>query len=300
MVATADSKSAALKSVKVRVLSRLQNNIMFYVIQENLFKEHHYELLLDIMNRFKFEYDIVKYLPFAEDIYEWYDSADTSKEHVLKVYETTHNNVFCFGAVGMSVAATKRNWKPGSMLNENHDFNIYASKYGLENMLNGDGYIINLTDPIPFDDEHFFSRPTLDSKVFSGTVFSKKQWGDYIKLCNDNDLVKVISEETKVLVSPVKDIQQEIRCWVVGGKVVTASSYKIGSRIVYKNYDDELFFIDFAQKMVDKYKPAEAFVMDICLANDELKIIEINNINSAGFYNCNMVKLIGSLEDYFN
>ena len=273
---------------------------MFYVIQENLFKEHHYELLLDIMNRFKFEYDIVKYLPFAEDIYEWYDSADTSKEHVLKVYETTHNNVFCFGAVGMSVAATKRNWKPGSMLNENHDFNIYASKYGLENMLNGDGYIINLTDPIPFDDEHFFSRPTLDSKVFSGTVFSKKQWGDYIKLCNDNDLVKVISEETKVLVSPVKDIQQEIRCWVVGGKVVTASSYKIGSRIVYKNYDDELFFIDFAQKMVDKYKPAEAFVMDICLANDELKIIEINNINSAGFYNCNMVKLIGSLEDYFN
>ena len=275
---------------------------MFYVIQENLFKEHHYQVLLDTMNRFNFEYDIVKYIPFAGDIYEWYDSeeADKNPNFEPKVYQTDKTNIFCFGAVAMAAAAVKRGWEPGSMLNDNHDYNVYAPKYGFENMLNGDGVVINFTDPIPFDNEFFFARPTKDSKVFSGQIFSKAAWADYTKICNESDTVNVITEETQVLVSPLKDIQQEVRCWVVGGKVVTASRYKIGNRVIYANYDDETYFIDFAQSMVDKYQPAEAFVLDICLANDELKVVEVNNINSAGFYECNMIKLIESLENHFN
>jgi hypothetical protein len=252
------------------------------------------------MNRFNFEYAIVKYIPFVDDIYEWYDSETKPEGFEPKRYETDKTNVFCFGAVGMAVAAAKRNWKPGSMLNANHDFNIYAPKYGLENMLNGDGVIMNFGDKVPFDDEYFFARPTLDSKVFSGKVYSQRAWADYTNLCEDNNLVKVISKETQVLVSPTKHIQQEIRCWAVGGKIVTASSYKIGSRIVYTNYDDESYIVDFAQKMVDKYQPAEAFVIDIALADDKLSVIEINNINSAGFYDCNIIKLIEALENHFN
>ena len=91
----------------------------------------------------------------------------------------------------------------------------------------------------------------------------------------------------------------EERLWAVGGKIVTASSYKIGSRVVYTNYDDESYFVDFAQKMIDIYQPAEAFVIDISLANDKLQVIEINNINAAGFYDCNMIKLITALENNF-
>ena len=153
---------------------------------------------------------------------------------------------------------------------------------------------------IPFDDDYFFVRPTKDSKVFSGQVYSKEAWSDYTKICNVHDTVNVITEEIQVLVSPVKNIQQEVRCWVVGGKVVTASGYKIGTRVVYTNYDDETFYTDFAQKMVDKYQPAEAFVLDVCLVNDELKVVEVNNINSAGFYECNITKLITALESHFN
>jgi hypothetical protein len=167
-------------------------------------------------------------------------------------------------------------------------------------MLNGDGHVINFGDKVPFDDEYFFARPTLDSKVFTGKVYSQKAWADYTNLCEDNNLVKVISKDTQVLVSPAKHIQQEVRCWAVGGKIVTASSYKIGTRIVYTNYDNEYYFVDFAQKMIDKYQPAEAFVIDIALADDKLSVIEINNINSAGFYDCNINKLIESLENHFN
>jgi hypothetical protein len=273
---------------------------MFYVIQENLFNEKHYETLLNTMNRFKFEYDIVKYIPFADDIYEWYDSENKPEDFEPKSYQTNHDKVFCFGAVAMAIAAANRGWKPGSMYNENHDFSVYSPKYGMGNMLNGDGHIINFGDAIPFEDEYFFARPTLDSKVFSGKVFSQKAWADYTKQCDDNNVSKVITAETQILVSPAKHIQQEVRCWAVGGKIVTASSYKIGSRVVYTNYDDESYFIDFAQKMIDIYQPAEAFVIDIALANDELSIIEINSINSAGFYECNIIKLIEALENHFN
>ena len=41
---------------------------MFYVIQENVFKEEHYDMLIELINRHKFEYDIVKYRPFLNEI----------------------------------------------------------------------------------------------------------------------------------------------------------------------------------------------------------------------------------------
>lgn len=256
---------------------------MYYIIQENLFKEHHYQTLIDTMGKFGFDYEIVKFVPFVRDI----------------EFKTERKDVFCFGSVSMASAAKKYGWKPGSMLNDNHDFNIYAEKYGMGNMLNGDGFIINLFDELPVDADEFFARPTADSKVFSGQIFSKEAWLDYVGNYDKLETSNVGRENISVLISPLKRIQQEVRCWVVGGKVVTASRYKLGSRVSYANYDDESFFVDFAQRMVDNYQVAEAFVIDVCLVNDELKIVEVNNINSAGFYDCNMVKLITAIEDYF-
>lgn len=257
---------------------------MYYVIQENLFKEHHYQILIDIMDKYKFDYEIVKFRPFIHEI----------------EYKTKRKDIFCFGAASLAEVAKKYDWNPGSMFNDNHNFEVYAEKYGLENMLNGDGCIINFTDKLPIKDVEFFARPTKDSKVFAGQIFSQDAWKEYTKICNESDTVNVITEETKILISRLKHIQQEVRCWVIGGKVVTASSYKIGNRVIYANYDDESFFVDFAQKMVDKYQVADAFVIDVCLSNDELKIVEVNNINSAGFYACNMEKLISALESHFN
>jgi hypothetical protein len=170
----------------------------------------------------------------------------------------------------------------------------------MENMLNGDGHIITFTDDIPIDDEEFFVRLTKDSKYFSGEVYTKNSWMEYRQRCIDNYTVEILLNESNILVSSLKDIQQEVRCWVVGGKVVTASRYKLFDRVSYQNYDDEYFYTNFAQAMADKYQPAEAFVIDVCLANDELKVIEVNCINASGFYHANLYKLIEALENHFN
>lgn len=256
---------------------------MFYVIQENVFKEKHYDLLIEMMVKFNFEHEIVKYIPFIHQV----------------DFKTTRKDVFCFGAVAMAQTALKFGWKPGSMLNDNHDFDVYAPKYGLENMLNGDSIIIKFTDPLPPEYDEFFARPTKDTKIFTGSVFTRKSWEDYTYGCDKNDTAQIILAESDILISSTKNIQQEVRCWIIGGKVVSASRYKIGHKVIYQNYDNETFYTDFAQKMVDKFEPAEAFVLDICLSDDELKIVEVNNINSSGFYHCNMEKLIMALEDHF-
>jgi hypothetical protein len=62
--------------------------------------------------------------------------------------------------------------------------------------------------------------------------------------------------------------------------------------------DDEA--TEFCKKMIKVFQLAGAFVMDICLTDDEWKIIECGCIGSCGFYKSNIPKLLMSLEDYYN
>jgi len=47
--------------------------------------------------------------------------------------------------------------------------------------------------------------------------------------------------------------------------------------------------------MINDYQPSIAFVIDIVLTNNGYKIIEINNINSAGLYDANIMKIIEAI-----
>jgi len=251
---------------------------MFYIIQENLFREPHYQVLIDTLDRMGLGYELCRFIPFVHEI----------------EFKTDRKDVWIFGAVKAAHVAAKYNWTPGSFYNDNHDLEVQLQKYGRENMLNGDGIIMNIYDPLPEDYVMFFARPTTDTKEFSGQVFMNYSWNEWVESTKE-----IISTDTRVLVAPLKDTQQEVRCWVVDGKVVSTSRYKLGSRVCYENYDHEQGFTDFAQKMVDIYQPAKAFVIDICLYNDEYKIVEINCINCSGFYHVNMQKLVSSLEEMF-
>lgn len=258
---------------------------MHYLIHTNIFSEPHYDELVGFIQRNGLSHEIVQFKPFVEELETSYQGKD----------------IWCWGSVSMSRLARKYGWEPGSMLNDNHDMNVYASHYG-DNMLNSGGVIMNAGDPLPAWASYFFARPTKDSKAFSGQCFADFAWYEWIEQAIQPGNISgglPFTKETQVLIAPLRDIQQEVRCWVVGGRVITASRYKLGSRVSYENYDNESFFVDFAQSMVDIYQPAEAFVIDVCLSNDELKVVEINCINCAGFYHANMSKLMVAIENHF-
>ena len=128
---------------------------MYYIVQENVFKEENYDNLILALDRFQLPYEIVDLLPFVDDFH----------------FETDRKDVFPFGAVKMSRLSRKYGWYPGSQLNENHDYLVY-SKYYKENLLNYDSEIIDFGDVDFFHKELFFCRPTEDSKVFTGRVLN--------------------------------------------------------------------------------------------------------------------------------
>ena len=126
---------------------------MYYVIQENIFREENYNVLIDTLDRFKFPYEVVKVKPFVDD----FD------------YVTNRKDVFVFGSVKMARIAKKYGWIPGSMSNQNHDYKVYSQHYK-ENLLNWDSKIQRFKDLIDIEDEYFFARPTSDTKVLVETV----------------------------------------------------------------------------------------------------------------------------------
>lgn len=256
---------------------------MYYIIQENTFREENYNVLVETLDRFKLPYEIVKVRPYLED----FD------------FETDRKDIFCFGSVKMSRLGKKYGWKPGSLLNDNHDYRVY-SKYYKENLLNYDSKIQRFGDDI--NDDYFFARPCEDNKTFTGKVFSKQKWIDFKTEFYKRGEETSLNEDTEIQVSSIKNVTKEYRFWVVGGKVVTGSLYRMGNWIYYNHIVDE-GALEFAQKMVDIYQLSEAFVIDICevIINDkpEYKIIECGCINSAGFYKANMPKMIESIELYF-
>jgi len=277
---------------------------MYYLIQENLYSEKHHETLIHNLERMGLEYELVKLIPFVNEI----------------DFKTDRKDVFVFGAIKMAHIANTFGFVPGSMHNKNHDLEVYGPIYG-QHMLNHGSHIMKFDSPLPEDKQWdmFFGRSCEDDKAIPGQVFMRHSWNEYIEQKLDGR--KMFEDETQeavdermrllrsknVMISPLKEIVREVRCWIVGGKVITMSEYKIGRRVVYKNVDHEDWLREIVQHFVDIYQPAEAFVMDVCEVfdenfnnNGEVYIVEINCINCAGFYDGNTQLMLNALEEHFN
>ena len=110
----------------------------------------------------------------------------------------------------------------------------------------------------------------------------------------------LINGKSLVQISAPRDIIKEARIWIVGGKVIEAVYYKILKDIPFEE-NVEKAGIEFAEKMISIFNVAEAFVMDICLTDIGWKIVEINCINSAGFFpNANVKTIFKELNKHFN
>lgn len=254
---------------------------MFYVIQENVFREENYDKIFETMKRLKLPYEILRF----------------DKNGEFNKLMNRRKDVFVFGSVRAARLATQMEWTPGSFYGENHDFQIYKDHYR-KNLLNYDSLLKDIADPIVWEtNEVKFIRPSKDSKVFNGKLYSKIKWEDTVQMVKDKYLG--IMPPVTIQVTSPKKIYKEARIWVVDGKIVTSSYYKFNENVVWTE-DVEPEGLEFAQRMVDLYKVAPAFVMDICLTPDGWKIVEINCVNCSGFYRGDLQKLVMALEDLYN
>jgi len=256
--------------------------MLHWIIQNSPYEEEgHYALrrVLDVMD---IPHTEVKIIPFSHEI-----TPDPQVE----------NPVVVMGTISLAETAQKRGWTPGAWTNDDFNYTACIDHYR-DNMLNGDGIVCefgNVNSPW----NEFFIRPLYDGKEFAGKVMSfvaQELWAESVKEIEQTNYT-TIDSSTPVLVAPLKDIQREYRFFVVDGVVVTGSRYKIGERVIYSTELDGAE--KYAQKMVDMWQPAEAFVLDIALVNDEFKIIEINCLNSAGFYAIEVDKLVQAIMNLY-
>ena len=257
---------------------------MRWIIQENIGNEDKFVSLIENIKKFDQQIDLVKVVPFAGEI--------------IPDIEETEEKVICFGAYSMRKLAQHKRWSPGVYDIEWFPYQSLISVLG-DRVLNHAAVFGTFGSIVPPDDE-FFMRPTRDGKEFAGVIKSAnqlKEWQTRVIDLNIKDNGTTLSAETEVMCSTLKKIYNEHRYFVVDNRVVTGSQYKLGKRVVYGETD---FGIDIAQEFVNILKSHvnQPYVIDIALTDEGYKVIELNTLNCAGFYACDMQKLVAALVDY--
>ncbi|MEL6197223.1 MAG: ATP-grasp domain-containing protein [Pseudomonadota bacterium] len=208
--------------------------------------------------------------------------------------------VILFGAYALWRYAEARGYWPGVL--RIRPFVHEAAWH--PHLLNGaDAMFLTLReipDRLTDDDRSWFMRPVDDAKEVPGRV---RVAGEIIRLAqqvlalDENEIPggSLHHDTVLMLTEPVR-ILQEWRLWIVNDRLVTASLYKEGARVVYRQgADDEV--LDFARHLValnPGYAPA--YVLDICRTADGLTLLETNCLNAAGFYAADLIALASAIE----
>lgn len=260
---------------------KIKTKNMYYIVQENCFRERNYDNLIQTINKLGLEHEIVKVKPFIDEV----------------EYKTNRKDVFVFGSLKLSRVSKNIGWNPGSTVTDNLDYRIY-SEYYKDNLLNYDSIVQKFGDDFNFIETEYFIRPCEDNKAFNGKVYDYYDWNDFKVYSLNNGHDSILTVDTPIQISTVKKIYNEARFWVVDGKIITHSTYKIGSRVVYDNLVDS-GAVEFCHDMIALYQPNRTFVMDIALTNIGYKIIELGATSHAGFYDADIYKLLTSIEEAF-
>jgi hypothetical protein len=129
--------------------------------------------------------------------------------------------------------------------------------------------------------ERLHLRPDRNDKAFGGGLFDAASWEKV--LAEKRSSMGVVLDEVVCWASPAKTIDEEIRCWFVGGELVETSRYRKDGALVIERVDDPAIR-SVAAELGGLYLPRDNAVLDIAIQGGEAYIVEYNKIHSAGWY----------------
>ena len=257
---------------------------MYFLIQSNIYSDPDHGRIYKVLDALNYPYETVVI------------TRDT-KCLELKI---DRNDILVYGSVFLARLALQYNWTPGSFFDNNHLFEVY-SKYYKEHLLNYDYEVIKLNDKINWEtNTKLFIKPLRNAKAFTGKVFDQFTWNEFKYKALESRKSETLNEDTLIQISKPQSILKEARLWIVGKQIVDAGYYRFDENVLFEvKVADE--GIKFAKKIINKFNVADAFVMDIGLTLNGWKIIEINCINSSGFYpNTNVKSIFKALYLFFS
>ena len=146
-----------------------------------------------------------------------------------------------------------------------------------------------------------FVKPTHDLKAFPGVIVEAGMTVGEEVYSRPQD--SSLTEDEVVLYSPLKDVVKEYRSFVVDGKIIDSSIYKIGSKVKYEvptDFEREQLQ-EFFDILKDHYEPHYVYVVDFAKLEDgSLVVVEYNCFNCAGMYAVDRAKVFKAVIDYAN
>jgi hypothetical protein len=140
---------------------------MHWVIQHNLWNETGWRQMMDVIERLKISYTVVKVIPFIHEL-------------IPDDLDLWGKPVYVQGGTSLSLVARRKGWSPGTFLNENHNFMVWAKKYK-EHCLNYDAEIMPFEQVCIPEEFVRFIRPVEDNKSFAGTIMEGSEFGAWKK-----------------------------------------------------------------------------------------------------------------------
>jgi hypothetical protein len=270
---------------------------MLWVLQSDLYREAGYARLLDVLDRLGIEKFIVKTVPFTSRLLPFDTDTSTSATDIDSIPEPTFDTskpVMVSGSYTLAKIAVQRGWRPGAFVSPNLEYHMWSNAWRQELLLNPNARICRVEDA-DFDEKVVFIRPNADSKAFSGRVFFKKEFQSWRKKLIKMSTEDPLNGKTEIIISAPKEIYSEFRLFVIDNKIITASQYKLGARVITSDVVDQ-DIIDFGKKCIADWVPDRAFVLDVARTPEGCKIVEVNCINAAGFYAADMQKYVMAFE----
>ncbi|HET8687657.1 MAG TPA: ATP-grasp domain-containing protein, partial [Methanosarcina sp.] len=143
-----------------------------------------------------------------------------------------------------------------------------------------------------------FMKPSSDLKDFDGCIVMPEDTLE--REISNGRRSKYLTNDTIVLYAPELNIEKEFRCFVVGGEIIDISSYKQNDKVQWQvpTSEERQQCQEFFEEVSLKYRPDECYVVDFCLSNGEMKVIEYNCIHCSGFYTCDISKILYAITSF--
>ncbi len=261
---------------------------MHWILDNNIFEEEGYDRLVSALDRLGVPHSAHKSIPFSGEITE---------REPLDALLAIGTRFYVMGSYSLTNWAVREGFLDPRFVS-NLDFRPQSVMWN-RHMLNDDAKIVRFGD-VPFQEQPFFLRPVLDTKSFTGLVMDwaqYTQWRDGLIRMGPENCDSALIVDTLAMLCSKKEIHTETRCWIVGGRLATCSGYKVGT---IKRYTDPEMVDEaikrFAQDRASEWSPNPAHVMDVAETPHGLRIIEVNNLNSAGLYRGDMQRLVQAIE----
>ena len=192
---------------------------------------------------------------------------------------------------------------PTCITAENYDCTKYY-KYWINNLLNEHHFFVpwkilelqcqNYFDY--FETEKIFIRPNSGRKIFTGNYITEKWWPRDLETISSLPGNNPGSEDL-VLISPFKNIKVEYRV-MMHMDLVLSHSYYDGNEGLSVDVDDLYNFCQ-CSAWAASYYPDEYYTIDVCVLEDgSMKIIELNSLFSAGWYDADYGAIIKHVRDH--